>query len=96
MENEKALEKFITETARTLASHTDGLAGHTAELKKVDAEFAAFHEAMKKQAETIIELRDLVMKHEDLLNKLDAAVTKALAERDLPRVEHKHRGGGVN
>ncbi len=51
MENEKALEKFITETARTLASHTDGLAGHTA--------FAAFHEAMKKQAETIIELRDL-------------------------------------
>ena len=59
MENEKALEMFITETARTLASHTDGLAGHTAELKKVDAEFAAFHEAMKKQAETIIELRDL-------------------------------------
>src|SRR5437899_11990972 len=95
MEREKALERFITETARTLASHKDTLAGHTNELKKIDAEFKAFHEAMKKQAALLVTLDALVKGHEDLLAKLDAEVRQKLAEREGSRVEHRGGGGGV-
>jgi len=94
MEKEKALERFITETARTLASHKDTLAGHTSELKKIDAEFKAFHEAMKKRL--LVTLDALVKGHEDLLAKLDAEVRQKLAEREGSRVEHCGGSGGVN
>ena len=83
--DENAIKKLLKEFADAV---TKDLTSYKEAIARLTENQAAEHTQM-------LELAEEVNKHTDLLNKLNAAVAKALAERDLPRVEHKH-GGGVN
>jgi len=74
------LKEFADAVTKDLASYKDAIARLT--------------ENQEAEHQKMLELAEEVNKHTDLLNKLNAAVAKALAERDLPRVA-KH-GDGVN
>ena len=84
--DENAIKKLLKEFADAV---TKDLASYKAAIARLTENQEAEHKKM-------LELAEEVNKHKDLLNQLNAAVAKALAEREgLPRVEHRG-GGGVN
>ena len=84
--DENAIKKLLKEFADAV---TKDLASYKAAIARLTENQEAEHKKM-------LELAEEVNKHTNLLNELNAAVAKALAEREGPRVEHRSGGGGVN